>query len=275
MLVVDDNATNRKLLTRLLAAWQVTTTAVTDGVHALDELHRAVAADKPYDLVLLDFQMPDMDGLEVARRIRDDITNPPPCLLLTSVGVHPDETTQAELGIVGCLSKPLRRHLLLDRLLRSKLAAGPINTFTPSVPSSATIAPLARVLVAEDNLVNQKVTLGLLKKLNLAAEVVSDGQAAVDRFQTGEFDLVLMDCQMPILDGFAATKRIRLFEAEHGKTRTPILALTAGATLAERDDCLDAGMDDFISKPVNPDALVTFLHRHLSNGAAPAPSPSR
>ncbi len=264
MLVVDDNATNRKLLTRLLATWQIEHHDVTSGDKALAELHRASAAGNQYDLVLLDFQMPDMDGLECARRIRKELAQPPPTLLLTSVGFHPDEAKQRELGLIGCLSKPLRRQVLLDRLLRAHWRDQNAARIVPSAPPAAHVAPLARVLVAEDNLVNQKVTRGLLKKLHLSAEVVANGQAAVDRFKDGEFDLVLMDCQMPVLDGFAATREIRRYETERGAPRTPILALTAGATLAERNDCLEAGMDDFIAKPVNPDALVTFLHRHLS-----------
>ncbi len=274
MLVVDDNATNRKLLTRLLASWNVLHHDVASGPEALAELHRASAAGQAYDLVLLDYQMPEMDGLQCARRIRAELATPPACLLLSSVGVHPDSAVQEEAGVVGCLSKPLRRHLLLDRLLRAQWRQNESIRVVPSAPPSAQVAPLARVLVAEDNLVNQKVTRGLLQKLHLEAEVVSNGQAAVDRFKEADFDLVLMDCQMPVLDGFAATEEIRRHERATGAPRTPILALTAGATLAERNDCLAAGMDDFIAKPVNPDALVTFLHRHLSLRPAPIPSNS-
>ena len=264
MLIVDDNATNRKLLSRLLASWHIHHHEVTSGPAALAELHRASASGQRYDLVLLDFQMPAMDGLEVARRLKHEIANPPPLLLLTSVGVHPSNETQLKLGFVGCLSKPLRRQVLLDRLLRAQRNERASTQVAPTAPPSAAVSPLARILVAEDNLVNQKVTQGLLRKLHLDTVIVSNGQLAVEQFQSGDFDLILMDCQMPVMDGFEATREIRLLEQASGRPRIPILALTAGATLSERNDCIEAGMDDFIAKPVNPDALVTFLHRHLS-----------
>ncbi|MCC5021557.1 MAG: response regulator [Candidatus Synoicihabitans palmerolidicus] len=123
---------------------------------------------------------------------------------------------------------------------------------------------MARVLVAEDNLVNQKVTGALLRKMNLLPEIAANGRIAVERFQHHTFDLVLMDCQMPVMDGLEATRAIRQFETSSGRPRIPILAFTAGATLSEREECLAAGMDNFISKPVNPDVLSTFLHRFLT-----------
>jgi signal transduction histidine kinase/DNA-binding response OmpR family regulator len=260
ILVVDDNATNREILVQQAASWGVVGEAVPDGPRALARLDRPDAP--PVDLVILDLMMPGMDGLALARRIRADARYTRlPLLLLTSV----EEPTESELGqtVDAVLSKPIRSQDLRERVA-ALLGRGQHGA--PSRPAEVVSSgPLgARVLVAEDNEVNQEVALAYLAMLGCHVTIANDGVEAVARARDGSFDLILMDCMMPRLDGFGATRAIRELEAAApDRQRLPIVALTASALLGEREKCLAAGMDDFLTKPLALEDLRQMVARSI------------
>jgi two-component system, sensor histidine kinase and response regulator len=269
-LVVDDSATNRKLLDRLLHAWSAEVVEAIDGPAALASMCNAAAARRPFQLILLDYHMPGMNGLTLAREIHNQCRgHTVPMVLLTSHGDRPSRSELESLGIAACLAKPIRKQVLLETLL--SVAGGPAS---PSLAEDFPAAPCKNgqpdgsrlhVLVAEDNIVNQKVALLNLKRLGYHAEVAADGRAAVDAVRRQHFDIVFMDCQMPELDGFAATRLIREREARTGGPRLPIIAMTAGAVRGDRENCLAAGMDDYLTKPVRWEDLPSIIQRHLPN----------
>jgi len=273
VLVVDDNATNRQILRQQLAHWGLRVTAVEDGPKALSALRAAAAGHAPYDLAVLDMRMPGMDGLTLARIVKGDrAVSGVKLALLTSFGQkgHGAEATRA--GISGYLTKPVDEADLHDCL--SEILAGgarhPVLVTRHSLrearpPSSA------RILVAEDNEVNQKVAVKILEKLGYRVEVADNGEEAVEACLRTAYDALLMDCQMPVVDGFAATARIR--EREGAARHTPIIAMTASAMMGDREKCLAAGMDDYVTKPVSPETLEEALRRWLRRPAAP-PEPS-
>jgi CheY-like chemotaxis protein len=263
-LLVDDNATNRKFLDHLLKAWGMDLHQASTGAEALRVLGEA-AADRPFHLVLLDSHMPEMDGYTLAREIRRmPALAAVRLVLLTAHSERPLRSELQERGIAACLVKPLRKKALHECLLE---VMGPASAATPAVPGMpATLSPEfspARILVAEDNVVNQKVALLHLQRLGYKADVVADGRAAVAAVQQQPYDLVFMDCQMPEIDGYAATRQIRAREKQAGAARLAIVAMTAGALAGDREACLSAGMDDYISKPVRQDELRQILQRHL------------
>jgi two-component system, sensor histidine kinase and response regulator len=273
-LIVDDNSTNRKLLTHLCEAWQLPHEAAADANSALDALRRAAAESDPFDLVIMDHHMPDIDGLGLAALVRDDGKLPQPRLvLLTSRGERFDRSEMVAHGLAACELKPLHPQRLRNTLSRvlATPALFPCKGGTrPPMPVQA--PPQSQpgalpVLIAEDNIVNQKVTLLQLRKLGYSAEVVNNGREAVEAVQNKRYALVLMDAQMPELDGIAATREIRAAQAA-GRPGFPadlrIIAMTANAMTGDREMCLDAGMDDYLSKPVTPDALRGMLDRYAA-----------
>jgi CheY-like chemotaxis protein len=249
--------------------------AARDGAEALEMLRRGVA-DAPYDLAILDMQMPDTDGLALARAIGGDPALAATRLvLLTSFGqrVHADEARTA--GFAACLTKPVRQ-TRLSACLAAAMGVpyrGPARPATPSGDPR----PLggARVLVVEDSATNQRLAVRLLEKRGIRADVAADGREAV-ALANRPYDLILMDCQMPEMDGYEATRAIRAGEAG-GARHAPIVAMTANAMPGDRQRCLDAGMDDYLAKPVDVEALDRVLARWLPACAgAPvdaAPSP--
>jgi signal transduction histidine kinase/CheY-like chemotaxis protein len=255
MLAVDDHLTNLEILGHYLRGWGVHYTCVTRPAEALERLRRAAAAGQPFAVAILDMQMPDMDGLALARAIRaDPLIAPTRLVLLSSAG----QPAAADLpGIDLALNKPVRLALLRDALFQ--LVHG--RTPEPPPPRPEPTAPqlTGRVLLAEDNLVNQKVACGMLRKLGLTVEVADNGAAALERIAAGPYDLVLMDVQMPVMDGFAAPRALRERERQAGGPRLPVIAMTANAMSGDRDLCLEAGMDDYLSKPVR----LAELHRVL------------
>jgi two-component system sensor histidine kinase/response regulator len=278
-LIVDDNATNRKLLVHLCTAWQLAH-ATADSAHAArDALHRAVAAGEPFDLVILDHHMPGEDGLELAAAIRADASLPRPALvLLTSRGERLSPAQQQDHGLAACDLKPLHAEKLratLARILGSKAPALSRSTIVaptttpplPAAPPSSPLPPAAHILVAEDNPVNQKVTLLQLRNLGYTADIAVNGREAVAALRRKSYALVLMDAQMPVMDGIEATRYIRAAQAA-GDPAFPasvcIIAMTANAMSGDREACLAAGMDDYLAKPVRPDALRETLARHLA-----------
>jgi CheY-like chemotaxis protein len=276
MLVVDDNATNRRILHYQLTNWGITHQAVATGSEALALLRGAAKVGKPYDLLILDHHMPEMDGVMLAAGVRADAAIArTPMVMMTSLG-HYDANILREAGIAVRLIKPVKQAQLretLARVLEHAHAPGASLLDTPEEPLDAVALPLsqstpvaeamaerrARILVAEDNPVNQRVILLQLRQLGYAADAVGNGHEALAALAREPYDIVLMDCQMPELDGYQATQEIRAREA--GTARTPIIAMTAHALAGDRDKCLAAGMDDYVSKPVKTAALADVLMR--------------
>jgi two-component system sensor histidine kinase/response regulator len=256
VLVVDNHATNRLVLERLLTTWGIQSSSVADGPEALRALCAADATGAPYDLVILDLRIPGMDGLQLARAIKAIPTIAGVRLvLLTPIGQRGEGEAARAAGIQGYLSKPVRQDQLHDCLLA---VLGLQETDTGQLITRHTLVEARAqrrgcILLAEDNLVNQKVALALLKKLGYRADVVNNGLEAIEALACQPYDLVFMDCQMPELDGFAATAQIRQHEGD--QRRTLIVAMTASAMQGDRERCLAAGMDDYVSKPITLDVL--------------------
>ncbi len=261
-LIVDDNAANREIISRYLEAWRMRFEAVASGSAALKALKREAAGRDPFRLVLLDMQMPGMDGLMLARSIHGNpAISSVGKVMMTSLG-HAVKTEELDsAGITACLSKPVRPSALLKAL--SSALAGPAAAAPAAEPAAAPEQGKAnryfRVLVAEDNIVNQKVAVRQLEKLGYAADVAADGLEAIEALKRIPYDLVLMDCQMPEMDGFQATSEIR--RTEEGQGHTPIVAMTANAMEGDREKCMAAGMDGYIPKPVRIETLAEILKR--------------
>jgi two-component system, sensor histidine kinase and response regulator len=254
-LIVDDNATSRMLLDELLSVWGLRTVLSSSGSDALRLLEEADESD-PFGLVITDMHMPEMDGLTLARHIRD--RHPQlPLLMLTSLS---DTGSLAERGLFsGVLSKPVRSAELEANIARALGDSG--GTSAEDEACSVVIAAHEprRLLIAEDNPINQEVLLGTLQNLGYAADVVNNGRLAVEAFKRNVYPLILMDCQMPLLDGYEATRQIRQLENEGD--RIAIIAVTAHAMVGERDKALAAGMDDYVTKPLNTKLLREALQR--------------
>jgi signal transduction histidine kinase/ligand-binding sensor domain-containing protein/CheY-like chemotaxis protein len=270
VLIVDDNATNRAVLVGIVSRWGMTPTAVTGGREALVALDAANRRGEPYALMLLDGQMPDMDGLDVAAAIaaRPDLKCPA-ILMLTSDDRTANAARCTELGITRHLIKPIGQ----SELLRAALGALASKAQPKARAEKETPAPSAsglRVLVAEDNLVNQKIAAALLARDGHQVTIVGNGQEAVNAAATGQFDAVLMDVQMPVMNGLDATAAIR--DAERGlPSRTAIIAMTAHAMEGDKERCLSAGMDDYVSKPISGAAIRRVL-AHVAASRAASPS---
>jgi CheY-like chemotaxis protein/HPt (histidine-containing phosphotransfer) domain-containing protein len=244
------------------------TESVPDGAAALARLEEPGAP--PFDLVMLDMKMPGLDGLEVARRIREHPSLTPLRLMLLTSVVAPEDTSGGVVDMV--VSKPIRSDHLrqcVESLLRP--AAEPVPVPVPSAGRPVSAGLGARILVAEDNAVNQDVARAYLEELGCHATLAGDGEVALGLVRAQQFDLVLMDCMMPRMDGFAATAAIRELEASHpDRPRVPIIALTASALQGERERCLAAGMDDFLPKPLPLNDLRAMLSHWLaSTGSDP------
>ena len=276
MLVVDDNATNRRILTEMLTRWDMVPTAVSGGQAALDELKKAADAETPYALVLLDGNMPGMDGFTVAERIREhDQLSCSSIMMLTSSARPGDRARCLELGVASYVSKPIKRSDLFDTIT-DVLANRPGKRIHRSRP-----APLPaegqrrlRVLVAEDNAVNQQVAMGFLDRAGHAAVVVGNGREVLATLAHHDFDLILMDLQMPDLDGFETTAAIREQERSTG-AHIPIVALTAHVVKGDAERCLAAGMDGYVPKPLRATELFAAIESALNPaGRVPADRPS-
>lgn len=275
VLIVDDNATNRSVLHHQLEAWDVRDGVASGPTEALVLLREAVEQDDPYSLALLDMQMPVMDGLDLARAIKSDpAISATRLVILTSLGARLDDVTRQAAGIDDWIFKPVRQKRLFDCLTRTMAAAHtpakPVEIAKLSPKSApAESKPIAkppplRILLAEDNAVNQRVALGQLSKLGYTADVVSNGRDAVSFHIRAPYDVILMDCQMPELEGFGAAEQIRVHEAKPTQdpvTRVYIIALTAHALEGDREKCLASGMDDYLTKPMKPGTLSAALTR--------------
>jgi len=265
VLVVDDNDTNRLMLRECLTAWGLVVDDEPDGPSALARLEGGGGERPPYAAILLDRAMPGMDGFTVAERVlSDSLLAGTPILMLTSSGQRGDAARCRDLGVAGYLTKPIRQSELLEAL-RMVLARGGAPATGRDPVTRHTVRQARRqlrVLVAEDHPVNQKLVTRLLEKAGHVVAVAGDGREAVEAFAPGRFDLVLMDVQMPEMDGLEATAQIRAAEQDTGTgQRVPVIALTAHALGADRERFLAAGMDEHVPKPVTADTLFDAIER--------------
>ncbi len=264
-LIVDDNATNRKILRHYLQHWDVAVSEEDNAPAALVELEAAIERGQAYDILLSDLHMPDMDGFALARAIgQNPAIAATPRLLLSSGGMGP-EGERLTLGFSQSLLKPVRQSQLFEAIC---------NTLQTTVKSVAEPAKLVeslpdysqkRILVAEDNKVNQKVIIAMLGKFQCTPTLAENGQIALDLLTEQNYDLILMDCQMPVMDGYEAVRTLRGQELTDNTRRIPVVALTAHAAAGEREKCLSAGMDDFLSKPIARPELAKMLARWLGD----------
>ncbi len=276
ILVVDDNAHAREVLGEMLRRMGFAVTAVESGAAALDEVRSAEAARRPYALALLDWQMPGKDGITTAREIRDlPLLDAPRMVMVSAHGRDELLAAARRVGIQDVLIKPVTASLLFDTVVRL-LGHAPTGEAmpVPAAPPALELSRLAgsRVLLVEDNDLNQQVALELLRQVGMRVDVADNGAVAIDKLRARPYDIVLMDLQMPVLDGLAATREIRRLP---GLAGLPIVAMTANAMAGDRERCLAAGMQDHVSKPIEPARLWACLRRWLSpkGGAAAAPAP--
>jgi CheY-like chemotaxis protein len=276
VLIVDDNETNRSILHHQVIAWGMRNCSAESGPQGLELLRAAAARGEPYDLAILDMHMPDMDGIVLAQAIKAAPTIASVRLvMLTSTGVYGDAEKARQSGIMAYLSKPVRQSQLYNCLMTAIEAPSTSSGTQPPHPRVATVQPAlcGHVLLAEDNAVNQRVAVRMLERLGCQVEVTANGREAVDALERCVYDVVLMDCQMPEMDGFAATRVIREREAKSAQMRIPIIALTAHAMKGDREQCLAAGMDDYLSKPFTLEQLHTVLRRWLAPESVSQPTP--
>ena len=262
VLVVDDNQTNREILLNQLRSWQMQVCCASGGEMALQLMTEAVDAETPFQLVILDMHMPGMDGLQLARAIHSQpLLADTRMMMLTSTFANAEQLVTQEAGIMRYINKPIRQADLFN-VISGMLTASPLIASDVS-PASSELNPASlsgTVLLAEDNPLNQQVAKAMLNKLGLQMVLANNGQEAVDQVSAGNIDLVLMDCQMPVMDGYEATAAIRRLLETRGE-HFPIIALTANAMSDDRQKCLDAGMDDFLSKPYSLAQLQATLTR--------------
>jgi PAS domain S-box-containing protein len=271
VLIVDDNATNREILTTLTTSWGMRPTAAEGGPSALQVLYRALAEQDPFQIAVIDMQMPDMDGEAVGRAIKsDNRLGDTRMVMLTSLGVRHRAQHYQQIGFSSCTTKPVRSVELLNLISTALFDAG---GFRPQQASAPNREPLdtnriqsqpafrgnARILLAEDNSTNQAVALGILKKLGLCADAVANGAEAIKALESIPYDLVLMDVQMPVMDGLEATRQIRSPGSAVLNHWIPIIAMTAHALQGDRERFLESGMNDYVSKPVSSLTLMDVL----------------
>ena len=275
VLVVDDNATNREILHRQILGWLMQANRAASGAEALKLLRAAATDGKPYDLALLDVQMTEMDGWTLARAIKaDPAIAGTRLIVLTSLGHAINAVELKKIGIDACLVKPTKQSRLFDCLVNAMVRTMPENDLAkPAGTASDSIRSepnpqleKVRILLAEDNIVNQKVALAQLQKLRYKAKAVANGLEVLEALQQNSYDIILMDCQMPEMDGYEATRAIRKREESSDKCcswKSPVyvIAVTAHAMQGDRERCFAAGMDDYVSKPVRSSDLQTALER--------------
>jgi CheY-like chemotaxis protein/HPt (histidine-containing phosphotransfer) domain-containing protein len=266
VLIIDDNATNRKLVHHQVTSWGMRNGTAESGAEALTILRREAAVGDPYLIAILDMQMPEMDGLTLARAIKSDpAIAATRLLMMTSLGRR-DDAAIREAGVDLCLTKPVKQSQLFDCL--ATLTGDHLVDEPPQQRRAAQVPPpkvshergeQLRILVAEDNSVNQRVALRQLDRLGYAADGVANGLEALDALSRIPYDVVLMDCQMPEMDGYEAATEIR--RREGALKHTTIIAMTANALEGDRERCFAAGMDDYISKPVKQEMLSEAIER--------------
>jgi len=290
VLVVDDNATNREILTLQLAAWGCISREAADARSALSILRVAQDAGSPFALAIVDMEMPEVDGEELGRRIKaDPELRDTVLVMLTSVGARDDAARLLEVGFSAYLCKPVKQADLYEAIavaLRGAERSSPAGQLASRNAISDALKARVRILVAEDNLVNREVVVAILSRAGYHCDCVATGREVVERVSDGRYDLVLMDCMMPEVDGYEATAAIRAREAKRADgVRLPIVALTANAMKGDRERCIVAGMDDYVAKPLNPHGLLSKVGEWIlavyedeedssETAAAPADAPA-
>ncbi|MDB6040001.1 MAG: sensor hybrid histidine kinase, partial [Verrucomicrobiales bacterium] len=282
VLVVDDNATNRQILRHQVFAWQMEKGSAASGREALNVLREAAAAGLPYDIALLDMQMPEMDGLTLARAIKaDPVTAPTRLVILTSLTQQQSADELRAAGIEAYLTKPVKQKRLYDCMLNLVGKAGKESRARSRRSAEndimvPTTTSKARILLVEDNQVNQMVANGQLHKLGYNADSAANGLEALECVNRIPYDIIFMDCQMPEMDGYEATRQIRLNEKKAAAGRSPvhIIAMTANALQGEREKCLAVGMDDYITKPVRVPDLQKAIDRWQARTRAAEQAPA-
>ena len=266
ILVVDNNLTNRNLIDQLLASWNVEHDIVEDGESALVRLIDAKAKGHPYSLAIIEWEMPEMDGYQLGMEIRcDERLSDTRLMALTKLHRRDGDTEQLKsAGFTGFLPKPIVQMDLYNVLLQTILGYSDESELSAAQNKPALASYKARVLVAEDNPVNQIVAQGVLKKLGVLAELAANGEEALDALGKIPFDLVFMDCQMPVMDGFEATRNIRNQHSQVLNHDIPIIAMTANTMEGDRERCIEAGMNDYIAKPIDIKILTATLDKWLS-----------
>jgi CheY-like chemotaxis protein len=281
VLSVDDNPTNLSVLREQLTTWGLRNDSSRSARDALKLLRGAQSAGDPYQIAILDQQMPSMDGEELALTIKADVELKNTVLvLLTSIGVRGDAVRMKKAGFSAYLTKPARESQLRNALITvwGNRKCAPSSQFVTRhslAEENATISagepaqPIfrARVLIVEDNAVNQMIAARLLEKLGCRVDVAANGREAVEMVDLLPYSAIFMDCQMPEMDGFEATREIR--RRERPGVHRPIIAMTANATQGDRERCLEAGMDDYISKPMRKADFTEALERHLPKNIKP------
>ncbi len=269
-LLVDDNRTNLDILKGYLESWGCACDTVQSGIMALTLMHALKKVNAPFDAVILDMRMPGMDGAELGQRIKNDPNLKDTVLImLTSQGLRGDASRMEKIGFAAYLTKPIRRSQLFDSLVNvlSK-GKGHEQIFNPhQIVTKFSIADeqrsRMRILVVEDNIVNQKLAARMIEKFGFQADVAANGKEAIKALESFRYDLVMMDVQMPEMDGLAATRSIRESGSKVLNHNVPIIAMTAHAMQGDEEICLSAGMNDYISKPVQPQDMLDKIHKHL------------
>jgi CheY-like chemotaxis protein len=276
VLVVDDNAANRRILLEITKSWGMDSDAVESGSAALEAMTQAEMGGSPFRLAIVDSRMPEMSGFELAERIKQDPRlSGAIIMMLTSAGQRGEGARCRELGISAYLPKPVRKSDLFSAIL-TVLGQRSTNCspFLVTRYSSREASTKLRILVAEDNLVNQTVVMRMLEKMGHLPTLAHNGQETLSKLHAGIFDLVLMDVQMPEMDGLTATRRIRERERTTG-SHVPIVAMTAHAMKGDKERCLEAGMDDYIAKPLSSLGIQQMIGAIFGAEQMPGASPAQ
>ena len=278
ILIVDDNETNRCVLREQLTSWMCRHQEVSSGMEALEVLRRSVIDKDPFEIAIIDMQMPEMDGETLGLKIRRDPDfNNTKLIMMTSVGKRGDARRFEDIGFAAYLTKPVKQSQLYDCLaLVTDIQEDTTDDQPAVIVTRHSIAEYqkrkVRFLLAEDNEINQKVAMGILKNFGYRTDVVSNGKEAVEAMERIPYDIVLMDCQMPQMDGYEATKEIRSSQSKVLNHKVPVIAMTARAMKGDREKCLAAGMDDYIPKPIHPEKFLKVIEKWLvkTNGGMQA-----
>jgi len=268
IICVDDNTINRDIVKQQLENWKLRCDVAMDAAEALSMMRKASTHNEPYALALIDFLMPGMDGLELVQVMRQlPGLKEVPAILLMSLGTIFNAEEFEQLNIKRVLTKPIR-HAKLFEAITSVLSTNKANITLRHEKIEENIINLKsnknfRVLLVEDNVINQQVAMRILKKLGFNPQVASNGKEAVIAVNNRDYDIIFMDCQMPEMDGYTATREIRKMEAENNKKHTPIIAMTAYALKGDKEKCVAAGMDDYVSKPFHVKTLTDILEAYL------------
>jgi len=267
VLLVDDNTTNLKIVSGLADYWRMKHTAVANGLSALREIETAFKQGHQYDIAIIDHQMPSMDGIELIQKIKSEPNiNDIKTILLTSLDSQIDPVTMSKMGIDGYIRKPARSsdlYNLISKLANVVESPTNIDSNNPSKSDRITLPRPENILVVEDAAINQMVIMGILQQQGFKPTCVNNGQEAVNAYQSGNYNLILMDLQMPVMDGYEATYQIRELEKTHQTPSVPIVALTANAMDGVSEKVLESGMDDYLTKPIKAETIQAAIAKWL------------